>query len=80
MIVVPTTSAVKLAAKLSIHKKLLRDGYVRIPSLLSPDDARVWEKVVVAAAQKRADACTLIPKSPSLACEPTPPPGAPTSL
>ena len=79
-VVVPTISAVKLAAKLSIHKKLLRDGYVRIPSLLSHDDALAWEKVVVAAAQKRAESCTLIPKSPSLACEPTPPQGAPTSF
>ena len=76
--VVPTSIAIRLA--LSIHTQLLRDGFVLIPSLLSPVEAREWGRVVVEAAQKRADACTVIPRSPSLACEPTPPPGAPVSF
>ena len=40
-----------------LHTQLLRDGFVRVPHLLSRDEARAWGSVVAAAAAREAEMC-----------------------
>lgn len=69
--------AAALAAA-SGHATLLRDGYVRLPGVLSGEEARRWASRAVAAARARAAACAT--GTAQVPCEPLPPRGAPSSF
>lgn len=67
------------ASASAAHEILLRDGFLHLPNLLRADEARAWGLAVDAAATARATACRAA-SSREPKCEPTPPPGAPTSF
>ena len=70
-----TVAPSAFAAAAAGHNKLLRAGYLRLSSVLSPADARSWAAVASSAVASRMSNCASRGASPAQPCEPTPPPG-----